>query len=88
MELDAVRRGAVVHRLCAAFRSQCFLRISAPNERRDRDRPSTFDRVGQGDYTGIATIVAEELDADWARVRVAKVPPAVRSGYATLDCGT
>ncbi|MGC5393986.1 aldehyde oxidase, partial [Escherichia coli] len=25
---------------------------------------------GQGIYTGIATLVAEELDADWAQMRV------------------
>ena len=26
--------------------------------------------MGQGVYTGIATLVAEELDADWAQMRV------------------
>ena len=28
--------------------------------------------MGQGAYTGIATVVAEELDADWSQVRVEK----------------
>jgi len=30
--------------------------------------------MGQGSYTGLATIVAEELDADWAKIRVESAP--------------
>ena len=30
--------------------------------------------MGQGTYTGLATLVAEELDADWAQVRVEGAP--------------
>ncbi|MEO8140888.1 MAG: xanthine dehydrogenase family protein molybdopterin-binding subunit [Gemmatimonadota bacterium] len=30
--------------------------------------------MGQGTYTGLATIVAEELDADWAKIRVEGAP--------------
>ena len=30
--------------------------------------------MGQGAYTGLATIVAEELDAEWAQVRVEGAP--------------
>jgi isoquinoline 1-oxidoreductase beta subunit len=30
--------------------------------------------MGQGAYTGLATILAEELDADWAQIRVESAP--------------
>jgi len=30
--------------------------------------------MGQGTYTGLATLVAEELDADWAQMRVEGAP--------------
>lgn len=42
--------------------------------------------MGQGAYTGIATIVAEELDADWTRVRVESAPADVRL-YANFALG-
>ncbi|MFI8416357.1 molybdopterin cofactor-binding domain-containing protein [Serratia sp. NPDC078593] len=35
---------------------------------------SKHTEVGQGVYTGMATLVAEELDADWAQVRVIAAP--------------
>ncbi|MCP4204464.1 MAG: xanthine dehydrogenase family protein molybdopterin-binding subunit [bacterium] len=41
---------------------------------------------GQGSFTGLATILAEELDADWARVRV-EAAPADASKYANLFFG-
>src|SRR3979409_1727936 len=51
----------------ALFAPNAFLRIGADNS-------VTFIakhvEMGQGAYTGIATIVAEELDADWSAVRV------------------
>src|SRR5439155_2852468 len=30
--------------------------------------------MGQGPYTGLTTIVAEELDADWSQMRAAAAP--------------
>ena len=42
--------------------------------------------MGQGSHTGLATIVAEELDADWAQVRV-EAAPADASRYNNLAFG-
>lgn len=42
--------------------------------------------MGQGAYTGLATIVAEELDASWAQVRVQGAPADVKR-YANLAFG-
>ena len=41
---------------------------------------------GQGTYTGLATVLAEELDADWSQVRV-EAAPADASRYANLFFG-
>jgi isoquinoline 1-oxidoreductase beta subunit len=40
--------------------------------------------MGQGVYTGLATIVADELDADWAQVRVEAAPADVAKYANTL----
>lgn len=38
---------------------------------------SKHTEMGQGIYTGLATLVAEELDADWSQVRVESAPADV-----------
>jgi isoquinoline 1-oxidoreductase beta subunit len=43
--------------------------------------------LGQGAYTGIATVLAEELDADWTLVRVESAPADAKR-YANLVFGT
>ncbi|HET7765730.1 MAG TPA: xanthine dehydrogenase family protein molybdopterin-binding subunit [Burkholderiales bacterium] len=43
--------------------------------------------MGQGTYTGLPTLVAEELDADWSQIRVAGAP-ADASRYNNLFMGT
>jgi len=43
--------------------------------------------MGQGAYTGIATVLAEELDADWSLVRVESAPADAKR-YANLAFGT
>src|SRR6202790_3823092 len=68
----------------AAFTPNAFLRIGAD------DSVTVIAKhveMGQGAYTGIATIVAEELGADWSRVRVESAPADAKR-YANLAFGT
>ncbi|MDR6380816.1 xanthine dehydrogenase family protein molybdopterin-binding subunit [Paraburkholderia caribensis] len=68
----------------AAFAPNAFLRVGAD------DSVTVIAKhveMGQGAYTGIATIVAEELDADWSRVRVESAPADAKR-YANLAFGT
>ncbi|WP_417329289.1 molybdopterin cofactor-binding domain-containing protein [Halomonas cupida] len=66
-----------------AFEPNAFLRI-------DEDNKVTVIakhlEMGQGTYTGLATIVAEELDADWSQVQVESAP-ADASRYNNLHWG-
>src|ERR1700679_4120583 len=59
----------------ALFAPNAFLRIGAD------DSVTVIAKhleMGQGAYTGIATVVAEELDADWTKVRVESAPADVK----------
>ena len=42
--------------------------------------------MGQGAYTGLATLIADEMDADWSRVRVEGAPADVKK-YANTAFG-
>ena len=42
--------------------------------------------MGQGTYTGLPTLVAEELDADWAQIRAVGAPADARQ-YNNLFWG-
>jgi isoquinoline 1-oxidoreductase subunit beta len=67
-----------------AFTPNAFLRVSPDN------RVTVIAKhveMGQGAYTGIATIVAEELDADWAQISVESAPADAKR-YANLAFGT
>ncbi|MGV2287955.1 xanthine dehydrogenase family protein molybdopterin-binding subunit [Trinickia sp. YCB016] len=68
----------------ATFEPNAFLRIGAD------DSVTVIAKhveMGQGAYTGIATIVAEELDANWSQVRVESAPADAKR-YANLAFGT
>jgi isoquinoline 1-oxidoreductase beta subunit len=55
----------------ASFAPNAFLRIAADNT---VTVISKHLEMGQGPYTGLTTIVAEELDADWAQMRAESAP--------------
>jgi isoquinoline 1-oxidoreductase beta subunit len=54
-----------------SFAPNAFLRIGADNT---VTVISKHLEMGQGPYTGLATIAAEELDADWAQMRAESAP--------------
>jgi isoquinoline 1-oxidoreductase beta subunit len=66
-----------------AFTPNAFLRIGADNS---VTVIAKHVEMGQGAYTGIATIVAEELDADWTLVRVESAPADAKR-YGNLNLG-
>src|SRR5271168_1243323 len=65
------------------FAPNAFLRIAPDNSVKVIAKHL---EMGQGAYTGLATVVAEELDADWAQIRVESAP-ADASKYANLAFG-
>src|SRR5712672_1220169 len=76
--------GPVAPSAGAAFAPNAFLRIGSDNS---VTVIAKHVEMGQGAYTGIATVVAEELDADWAQVRVESAPADAKR-YANLAFGT
>lgn len=67
----------------ASFEPNAFLRIGTDSS---VTVISKHLEMGQGTYTGLATIVAEELDADWQAVRVEGAPADARR-YNNLAWG-
>src|SRR6266481_6058645 len=76
--------GPVAPSAGAAFAPNAFLRIGSDNS---VTVIAKHLEMGQGSYTGIATIVAEELDADWSKVTVESAPADAKR-YANLAFGT
>src|SRR5450755_1483268 len=81
--LGPSRRAAAVAASPAVFAPNAFLRIGADGS---VTVIAKHVEMGQGAYTGIATVLAEELDADWAQVRVESAPANVKL-YANLAFG-
>ena len=80
---ERTAKGARAAAAGPAFEPNAFLRIG-------RDGSVTVVskhlEMGQGSYTGLATIVAEELDADWNKVKV-EGAPADAKRYNNLQWG-
>ena len=75
--------GAFAKAATAPFAPNAFVRIGADN------RVTVIAKhleMGQGTYTGLATLLADELDADWTQVRV-EGAPADAKRYANLNWG-
>jgi isoquinoline 1-oxidoreductase beta subunit len=81
--LGPSRRAAAAGVNAAVFAPNAFLRIGADG---GVTIISKHLEMGQGSYTGIATVLAEELDADWTTVRVQSAPANVKL-YANFAFG-
>lgn len=67
----------------AVFAPNAFVRIAADDSVTVLIKHIEF---GQGPFTGLATLVAEELDADWSQMRAEHAPADVKL-YANLAFG-
>ena len=67
----------------AAFVPNAFVKIGADNS---VTVIAKHLEMGQGSYTGLATVLAEELDADWSLVKVESAPADAKR-YANLAFG-
>ncbi|WP_374466165.1 molybdopterin cofactor-binding domain-containing protein [Ferrovibrio sp.] len=76
-------RNAMAQAAAAPTMMNAFIRIAPDNT---VTVLSKHLEMGQGVYTGLATIVAEELDADWAHIR-AEGAPADAKLYNNLAFG-
>ncbi|MDK2125969.1 xanthine dehydrogenase family protein molybdopterin-binding subunit [Parachitinimonas caeni] len=65
------------------FKPNAFIKIEADNS---VTVISKHLEMGQGVYTGLATIVAEELDADWSQIKIEGAPADARR-YNNLHWG-
>ena len=89
MALPTMARGQAIRRMSASeiravpAAPNAFLRIAADNTVTVIAKHIEF---GQGAFTGLATLAAEELDADWSQMR-AEAAPANLQLYANFNMG-
>ena len=81
--LGPARRAEAATASGAVFAPNAFVRIGADGS---VTIIAKHVELGQGAYTGIATVLAEELDADWAQVKVESAPADAKR-YANLSFG-
>lgn len=81
--LAATAKTGAAGAAAARFEPNAFLRIGTDNS---VTVISKHLEMGQGTYTGLATLVADELDADWKQVRV-EGAPADAKRYNNLQWG-
>ncbi len=74
VEADPGRAGVGAPNVPAPIDAQAFVRIGTDNS---VTVISKHLEMGQGTYTGLATLVAEELDCAWAQVKVEGAPAEV-----------
>jgi isoquinoline 1-oxidoreductase subunit beta len=65
----------------APFAPNAFVRVGSDNS---ITIIAKHIEMGQGSYTGLATILADELDADWAQVRVESAPADAERYYNSV----
>jgi CO/xanthine dehydrogenase Mo-binding subunit len=80
----AGRAGVTARQAGASLTPNAFVRIAPDNT---VTVLAKHIEMGQGAYTGLATILCEELDADWGQVRVESAP-ADATRYNNLAFGT
>ena len=79
-----VGKGAIAAAQPQPFAPNAFVRVTPDNLVTIVIKHIEF---GQGPATGLATIAADEMDADWSQVRV-EMAPANDKLYANLNMGT
>ena len=82
--VGAARRAMATPAAPSAFAPNAFVRIGSDNS---VTVIAKHLEMGQGSYTGIATVLSDELDADWSLVRVESAPADAKR-YANLAFGT
>lgn len=74
VNLPLARKGAAAQDAIKPWEANAFVRVGSDDTVTVLSKHIEF---GQGPFTGLATLVAEEMDADWATVRAEHAPANV-----------